>query len=264
MCLIALAYQAHPRYELLLAANRDEFHRRPAAPAAPWPEDPEVVGGRDLVGGGAWLALSSRRRLAAVTNVRRMEAPDPAAPSRGHLVADFVLGHESAVERAKRLMDSAHRYAGYNLLLWDGEALVYLSNRPTPVWQRLVPGVHAVSNAQLDTPWPKLRRLRAAVDAHCNPPIAPDVDADADPESLFQALADEQIPPDPELPDTGVGLETERRLAPPFIRGRDYGTRCSSLILIPRGGGDLRFVERRFGPEGVPAGESVCTLSSPQ
>jgi uncharacterized protein with NRDE domain len=253
MCLIAIAYRAHPRYELLLAANRDEFHRRPTAAAAPWEDAPEVVGGRDLVGGGAWLALSARRRLAAVTNVRRMEAPDPSAPSRGQLVADFVRADLSAEETAGQLMPLAERYAGFNLLLWDGEALVYLSNRPAPSWQRLRPGVHAVSNAQLDTPWPKLQRLRKA--------LGDQLSAGPDPETLLAALADERPPPDAELPDTGVGLDVERRLAPPFIRGADYGTRASSLLWVPSDGGDMHFIERRFGPNGVPGGESRLSLA---
>lgn len=254
MCLIAIAYRAHPQYELLLAANRDEFHRRPTAAAAPWQDAPEVVGGRDLVGGGAWLALSARRRLAAVTNVRRMEAPDPSAPSRGHLVADFVRGDTTAEASAEQLMQQAGRYAGFNLLLWDGETLVYLSNRPAPTWQRLTPGVHAVSNAQLDTPWPKLRRLRAALSDTFHLESTPE-------RLLFSSLADEQMPADAELPDTGVGLEIERRLAPPFIRGADYGTRASSLLWVPADGRDMTFIERRFGPSGVAAGESRLLLA---
>lgn len=252
MCLIALAYRAHPRYELLLAANRDEFHHRPTAAAAAWEDAPDVVGGRDLVGGGAWLALSARRRFAAVTNVRRMEAPDPAAPSRGRLVAEFVRGEVSAEAAAETLMGAAEHYAGFNLLLWDGADLVYLSNRPAPRWQRLAPGVHAVSNAQLDTPWPKLRRLRAALEAQ--------LARDAGPESLFAALADEQVAADADLPETGVGLEVERRLSPPFVRGREYGTRASSLLCVPAEGGPLQLIERRFGPDGVAAGESRLAL----
>lgn len=252
MCLIACAWRAHPDYELLLAANRDEFHQRPTLAAAAWVENPTVIGGRDGLQGGGWLALSARRRLAAVTNVRRMEPPAPDAPSRGRLVAEFVNGDLDAATHADRLLADAGRYSGFNLLLWDGAALLYLSNHPEPTVTRLAPGVHAVSNAQLDTPWPKLRRLRARVEAVCATTMAID--------SLWPALADDRPAADAELPDTGVGIETERFLSPPFIRGPHYGTRASTVVAIPRDGGSMHFSERRFGPDGVAAGDSTLSL----
>ena len=253
MCLIACAWRAHPDHELLLAANRDEFHMRPTTAAALWADAPGVAGGRDGLQGGSWLAVSGRRRLAAVTNVRRMEPPDPRAPSRGALVADFVRGDIPAFAHAEALAVDANRYAGFNLLLWDGDALVYLSNRPTVVLQSLSPGIHAVSNAQLDTPWPKLQRLRRQMAAVC--------DTGAAPELLWSSLADTEAVDDAELPDTGVGRDTERFLAPPFIRGRDYGTRASTLIQVQ--GPRLQLDERRFGPDGAPAGHSRVHLPAP-
>lgn len=253
MCLIACAYRCHPDYPLILAGNRDEFHGRPTADAAPWPDAPQVVGGRDLEAGGSWLALSGRGRLAAVTNVRRMAQPLPGAPSRGALVADFVRGEARAANAAVALLDRAPAYAGFNLLLWDGDTLEYVSNRPTPRHTTLPPGVYGLSNDALDTPWPKLLRLRAAMQA-----VA---DGARHIDTLFTALADPRPAADAEMPNTGVGAPMERLLSSPFIRDARYGTRASTVVTVPAHGA-ARLVERRFGPEGRPLGES--TLEVPQ
>lgn len=252
MCLIALAYRVHPHYELVLAANRDEFHARAADAAAYWADSADVYGGRDRSQGGGWLALSLRRRLAAVTNVRRMVPPDPAAPSRGKLVSDFVRGAESAAAFAEGLRAQAARYAGFNLLLWDGSELRYLSNQDGFRTEALVPGIHGVSNAALDTPWPKLQRVKQGVAAWCASPRS-------DSAGLLDLLGDDLPAADTELPDTGVGLEMERFLSPPFIRGERYGTRASTVVLAARA--TARFSERRFGPNGARIGESSELLA---
>lgn len=248
MCLIAVAWRAHPRYPLILAANRDEFHARVAAPADFWIDAPQVYGGRDLVQGGGWLALSKAGRLAAITNVRRMVPPDPQAPSRGALVADFVRGTLDAHAYAQQLAADASRYAGFNLLLHDGAQMLYVSNLPQFTVQMLTPGVHAVSNAALDTPWPKLLRLKRG--------LADWVQRDGDDAApLFDLLGDDRTARDEELPDTGVGLQMERFLSPPFIRGADYGTRCRSVVMLGADGA-ARFIEQRHAALGVPAGSS--------
>lgn len=251
MCLIAVAYRAHPDYRLLLAANRDEFHARPTAPAGFWPDHPDVAGGRDLASGGSWLAFSRGGRLAAVTNVRRMEPVDPWAPSRGHLVRDFVTGQTAAEAFALALQAEGRRYAGFNLLLWDGSTLLHTGNRGARPVTVLEPGVHAVSNADLGTPWPKLRRLEAAMAAVC---------AGAPLEALWAALADDTPAPDEELPNTGLPREQERFLSPPFIRGEHYGTRASTLLAVPADGHAPWLEERRYGPQGVAAGQTRLTL----
>lgn len=251
MCLIGALWRAHPRYELVLAANRDEFHARPSAPAAFWPGAPDVLGGRDLKEGGGWLAVSARGRLGAVTNVRRMVPPRAGAPSRGALVAGFVRGAQSARAFADALAPQALRYAGFNLLLYDGTELRYVDNHPAFEQQPVAPGVHIVSNDQLDTPWPKSLRLRAALEQW----RARDAE---DFEPLFAALADPTPAPDADLPDTGVGREMERFLSPPFIVGEAYGTRCSTLVAI--GGGRIRFMERRFRPDGTEDGRTEEVL----
>lgn len=251
MCLIAVAWQALPGTPLVIAANRDEFHARAATAAAPWDDAPQVFGGRDRVQGGGWLAVNAQaRRLAAVTNVRRMVPPDPEAPSRGRLVADFARADTGVAGFLDALHDDAPRYAGFNLLLWDGAAMRFATNHPEPSVQPLSPGLHLVSNASLDTPWPKAERLRTAMTdwlALAEPRRTP--------EPLFEALADRRQAPDAALPDTGVGLAHERMLSPPFIVSPGYGTRASTVVMAHDDGG-IDFIERRFDAEGTCVGET--------
>ena len=247
MCLIGLAWRCDARHELIVAANRDEFHERPSAPAGFWADAPEVFGGRDLRSGGSWLAVSTRGRFAAVTNVRRMAPPNPNAPTRGALVADFMRGRESARACAGRLGPVAGAYAGFNLLLYDGAELLYVDNHPAFECAAVAPGVHVVSNDQLDTRWPKSLRLQAVMQR------GPD---DA---ALFAALQDPLPAPDAELPDTGVGRDLERLLSSPFIVSAGYGTRCSTIVRI--GAGEIRFAERRFGPDGAETGRTDQVLA---
>ena len=253
MCLIAIAYQAHPAWPLVVAANRDEFHARPALPANWWADAPQVWGGRDQTAGGSWMAVSRERRFAAVTNVRRMQPVDPEAPSRGGLIQDFMTSSDSASAYAERLADRAARYAGFNLLLYDGDQLYYASNHDAYSQAPVPPGVHCVSNASLDTPWPKAQRLRAAMQGWL---AAPDPDGQA----LFVALADRATAPDEQLPETGVGLEMERFLSPPFICSPRYGTRASTVLTLAASGG-LRICERRFDAAGEVAGESAVAFA---
>lgn len=259
MCLIALAWRTHRRYPLALIANRDEFHGRPSAPAGFDPEADGVYGGRDLVQGGSWLQVSTRGRLAAVTNVRAGTAAETAPRSRGWLVRDFVRGDARAEDAATALQPSAREYGRYNLLLWDGDALVFASNHPQPVQAPVEPGLHAMSNGVFDAPWPKSAHATRALTAWLASQAgdADGIDAAAL-APLFDALADTTAAPDDTLPDTGVGLELERALSPPFVRGERYGTRCGSVVLVGRDA--IVFAERRFGPNAVPMGESFATL----
>jgi uncharacterized protein with NRDE domain len=242
MCLIAIAWKVDPRFDLVVAANRDEFHDRPSAPAAPWDDAPDVFGGRDLRSGGSWLAVSRRGRFAAVTNVRRMIPPNPLAPTRGALVAGFVRGHDGAETFAEGLRDAAETYSGFNLLIHDGRTLVYVDNHPEYERAAVTPGVHVVSNDQLDTPWPKSLRLKAALERT------------TDPDALFAALADRHAAPDADLPDTGVGRVLERMLSSPFIVSPGYGTRCSTVVRMARD--RIEFQERRFGGDGAEIGRT--------
>jgi len=250
MCLIALAWRVHPHWELVLAANRDELHARPSRPLQEWPELPGIIGGRDELVGGFWLMLSRSGRLAAVTNLRDGPSAPAAARSRGDLVRDFMAGPLSAEAFARSLDDSAMQYGRFNLLLFDGADLLLVCNHPRFDARRLEPGLHAVSNGSFDADWPKTRRLRSALSDWLPGPAA----KSADIEPLFAALGDQQPAADGELPDTGIGIERERLLAPPFVLHPVYGTRCSSVVLI--GDGGFRFVERRFDPQARLLGQS--------
>lgn len=246
MCLLALGWMHHPRWRLVMTGNRDEFHARPTAALAPWQDETSVIGGRDLRSGGGWAGVGAGGRMAVVTNVR-----DPLAaqtgPSRGALVADFLRGRDPAAVHIDRLATVAGAYAPFNLLLADGDSLEYLGNHPAER-QSLGPGVHGMSNGALDAPWPKTRRLMAALSAWLQA-------GDEDLAPLWKALADEHRPADSDLPDTGIGLERERWLSPAFIRGDDYGTRASTVLLIDADGhGEIH--ERRFGAQGAANGQS--------
>lgn len=251
MCLIAFAVDAHPRYRFALIGNRDELHARPTAAAAPHAEAPDVFGGRDLEKGGSWLLVSQRGRLAAVTNVRAGLGGDAAPRSRGALVQRFVAGDLEADAFCAALQPEAAEYGRFNLLLWDGRATRLATNHPVFATRRPAAGVHGLSNGDFDADWPKVRRARGALQAW----LAQD---DSDIAPLFAALRDEGVAPDRELPDTGVGLDLERLLAPPFIRSERYGTRASSVVLIDAE--TIDFAERRFGAGGVVLGDGRAVL----
>ena len=252
MCLIAFAWQTDPERPLVLIANRDEFHERPAAPLAFWDDAPEIAAGRDLREHGTWLGLSRHGRMAAVTNVREASDMQKRPLSRGALTTDFLRGTHSAADHAESLSAAAMQYGGYNLLLWDGRELVYASNRPAPNWRRVEPGVHGLSNAQLDTPWPKVRWARRELDGWMH-------DAAAKSDALLEAMTTRDVAADAELPDTGVGLQTERVLAPPFIYRPGYGTRCTTWLSIRGNSAQIR--ERRYDDQAQPAGDTELSFS---
>jgi len=236
MCLILLAWRAREDYPLVLAANRDEFYRRPSAPAQFWDDEPGVLGGRDLEKGGTWLAVSRSGRLAAVTNYRDGRGRRAAPRSRGELVASFVAGTDAPDRYVAGLAASAADYDGFNLLvgsLWDG--IAYYSNRGGAPHQ-LQPGVHGLSNHLLNSPWPKVERGKAGLLDLLAAPAGELVPA------LFSLLEDQTPAPDDLLPDTGVGHAWERVLSTAFIRSADYGTRCTTVILADAAG-QVRFIE---------------------
>lgn len=265
MCLIAVAWRAHPRYRLALIANRDEAHARPSLPAGPHDDLPGVFGGRDQVQGGSWLMVSRQGRLAAVTNVRHGRAPEVAPRSRGALVTGFVSGGMPAQAWCDALAVDAMDYGRFNLLAWDGPTLAFASNHPRFATRPITPGVHAMSNGALDARWPKGGHATGALADWLGDDGAAirDYQDFASLEPLFRALADTTPAPDDALPDTGVGLELERMLSPPFVRNERYGTRCSTVVLVEPG--RLLFAERRYGPDAAVTGETtqVMALHSP-
>ncbi|MBK6601151.1 MAG: NRDE family protein [Betaproteobacteria bacterium] len=244
MCLALVALRTHPHYPLVVAANRDEFHRRPAAAAGWWPEG--WLAGRDLQAGGTWLGVTPAGRWALVTNVREPGRHDPRAPSRGTLVPRFLAHDGDAASGVAAAVDSAAAGNGFNLIGGVGATAVWGSNR-APEPRTLVPGIHGLSNAQLDTPWPKLRRSTAAVQQWC-------ASGDDSLDTLLALLDDRERAPNDELPATGIPVEWERRLSAPFIVGDDYGTRCSTVFALDHDR-TLEFVERSFATDGTPTGD---------
>jgi uncharacterized protein with NRDE domain len=256
MCLIAVGWRAHPRWRLAVIANRDEFHGRPTAAAAADPEVPSVFGGRDLEQGGSWLLASTQRRFAAVTNVRVGRNPEAAPRSRGALVRGFATGNASADDYVASLAGTAADYGRFNLLCWDGDSLRFATNHPRFETRDVADGIHAMSNGAFDAPWPKSGHATRALEAWLATNHETIDEATIAP--LFDALADTTPAPDARLPDTGVGLELERLLSPPFVRGERYGTRCSTVLLVDAKG--IVFAERRFGPEGLAQGSTFAQL----
>lgn len=242
MCLILLAWQAHPDYPLVVAANRDEFFARPTASAAFWPEAPQVLAGRDLEAGGTWLGVTRNGRFAALTNFRDPANNKRSAPSRGELVSHFLTGSQSPAAYVDELESSAARFNGFNLVFGDSDGLWCFSNCGEGEKQ-LAPGVYGLSNHLLDTPWPKVARGKSALhDA---------LGALPDEKPLFALLRDDSIAPDDALPRTGVSLEWERLLSAAFVRSPLYGTR-SATVLLKDASGSVRFIEQGFLPEAVP------------
>ena len=241
MCLLLIAVRAVRGKPLLLLGNRDEYRARASAAAAPWEDDPRIVGGRDLVAGGSWLALRNDGRHAAVTNVRT-GLPATAPKSRGWLVRDFLLGDTAPREFLDAVHADVESYGAFNLVVGDRvETWAYGTADRAP--RRLEDGIHVISNGRIGVHWPKTERLRRRFAEA----IAADVAAsDA---TLLDLLLDEEQPSDDVLPDTGVGIGLERLLAPVFVRGSArYGTRASTLAYAADGGdGVLR--ERGFGSD---------------
>lgn len=258
MCLILLAWHAHPDYPLVLAANRDEFFARPSAPAAFWEESPQVLAGRDLAAGGSWLGVSRNGRFAALTNYREgvQKNAHSTPPSRGALVADFLTGNSDPEAYLAGLTTHGADYNGFNLFVGDHQRLGYCANRGAgacaPRW--LAPGIYGLSNHLLDTPWPKLASAKAAFANALSDPL--------NQEPFFDLLADREIVADPHLPETGVPLDWERILSAVFVSSPTYGTRASTLLTMHRSGG-ITLTERSFGARAAPLGEvHECFQSS--
>jgi uncharacterized protein with NRDE domain len=259
MCLIVFAIDPTADLRLVVAANRDEFFARPTEPSHWWPDMPALHAGRDREQGGTWLALHRDGRFAAITNVRDPGRRHPDPRSRGLLVRDALVDHASAAEAAATAWAERDAYDGFNLITVDTHDARHVDNRagagaPT----RIERGVHGVSNAVLDTPWPKLVRARAALVRALD--LA--TDATRFEHALFALLDDRTPVDDADLPATGVSLDWERRLSTARIVGDDYGTRCSTVLVWHRDG-RVAWVERTWQPGGVPGSEVRMTTRVP-
>ncbi len=246
MCLALIALDAHPRVPLLIAANRDEFHARAAAPAHWWADG--ALAGVDLEAGGTWFGVTRPGRWALVTNYREGVPRDPNAPSRGGLVTRALAERIPPLACAASIAADGARYHGYNLLLGEVASAAYASNRASGALM-LGPGIHGLSNHLLDTPWPKVVHAKQRL-AEC---LAPD---SVDIESLFDLLADRTQAEPAALPATGIAPEWERLLSSAFIVDERYGTRCSTVLTIANDG-SVRFVERSFDAKGRLTGEAA-------
>ena len=243
MCLIVVAWRARADLPLVVAANRDEWRERPADPAKWW-DTPEILAGRDRQAGGTWMGITPEGRFAAVTNFRDPADKRSTARSRGSLITEFLGGDMAPLAFANSLVPHVRDYNGFNLILGDGESLLYFGSREGEA-REIAPGVHGLSNHLLDEPWPKVLRGSAAMEAAL---------ADPDPAPrLFEMLSDPDGAPDERLPATGVGLAWERRLAAPLITGDDYGTRASTVVSLS-GTGEARFEERTRTSNGEVSG----------
>ena len=254
MCLLVLAWRTHPRYRLIVVANRDEFHERPTAPLAKWPEPNDILAGRDLRAGGTWLGLDRGHRFGAVTNFRELQRPRRSAPTRGNLVPAFLGQPDSPEEYLARLETDAPGYSGFNLLISDTDRLWYASNRMDRFARPLPPGIYGLSNEFLDTPWPKLRRVRERFEAWLGTTPTDPV------EELFGLLADSQ-PASDGPPQPGLSPEWEKALSAPFVIHPSYGTRSTTVLLLEPSG-DSVMAERRFAPNGEKSGETECFLNA--
>lgn len=242
MCLILFHYDPEGGYPLTVMANRDEFHERKTLQAAFWDDAPNILAGRDMEKGGTWMGVSRTGRFAAVTNYRSLADMRPGGASRGDLTRLFLAGEETALDYAERVARKGGSYTGFNLLVSDGTELVYLSNRDREGPIRVSTGFHGLSNAFLDTPWPKVTEgveaLRQSVRR-------------GDPARDWRRiLADTSIAPDERLPNTGIGIEKERQLSSRCIEIAGYGTRCSSFVRIGRDG-SIVFEEKTLVPAGL-------------
>jgi uncharacterized protein with NRDE domain len=245
MCLLALAWKTHPDFPLILAGNRDERHARASAAAGLWSDAPQVLAGRDLEAGGTWLGATTDGRFAVVTNYREGLNPAKAPRSRGALTADFLTGSASPQAYVASVRPLAHEYGAFSLVCGDGDSLWYFSNRGGEP-AAIAPGIHALSNHLLDTPWPKVQAAKTGLKSLLD-------GGGLTAEALFHLLAD-RAPAQGPLPDTGIGAELERRVSAAFVQDPVYGTRCSTLLLRDSRGA-MRFAERRFDA----SGESIET-----
>jgi len=241
MCLILFSLNVHPEYSLIMAGNRDEFYSRPAAPLKFWKDEPSVLGGRDLAGGGTWLGVTKSLKIAALTNCRDPSAFNPDAPSRGDLVKNFLCGKQEPQSYIRNVEKIGNRYNGFNLIAGERDRLWIYSNRGRAT-EEIPPGFYGISNHFLDTPWPKIKRSKDVLEGMFTKD-------EVDMEAIFAVLEDRTFPPAEDLPDTGAGPEWERMLSPIFVSSDIYGTRSSSALLIGKDG-NMRFLERTFSLKG--------------
>ncbi|NVK56164.1 MAG: NRDE family protein [Alteromonadaceae bacterium] len=238
MCIIFVALRQHPDYPLIIAANRDEFYARPTQHSHFWPQSPALLAGKDLKAGGSWMGITRDGNFAALTNIRDPSREQTTPSSRGALVTDFLRAGHPITEYSHRLHNNAHRYNGYNLLFGNYQHLAVFNSHRRSL-EHLANGFHGLSNAQLNTPWPKMNRGISALKEYVvnTKTLLSD--------DLFTLLTDDTPALPDQLPDTGVPKEWEQRLSPIFIRTPEYGTRSSTVLMITKNA-EINWFERVF------------------
>lgn len=245
MCLVIIAHRVSADFPLIVAGNRDEFHARPTQDAHWWADKPDILGGRDLQAAGTWLAVAKSGRYATVTNYRDADQPSARLQSRGHLVTGFLHSDASPVDYVSSI--DVDRYAGFNLLAGDVDTLAYRCNRSGP-GRELVPGIYAVANATLDTPWPKVERTKKALQGLLDAGRINETE-------LLRLLDDRERARASEVRTGGLPFEKAHALTAPFVVMPDYGTR-SSTVLTRDSEGEVHLTEKRFDAAGHSTGQS--------
>ncbi|WP_068675590.1 NRDE family protein [Oceanobacillus sp. Castelsardo] len=238
MCLINFHFHDHPNYKLIVAANRDEFYQRPTAPASYWKDDPNILAGRDLLQMGTWFGITRGGRFAALTNYRDPDLPETGDFSRGEVVRSFLAGEQSPNEFLQSLKKNKEKYAGFNVLIGNGDELYHYNNILDET-NEITPGTHGLSNATLDTPWPKVEKGKQMLQDY----VTNHKKMEAN--ELFRITSNSEQANDEDLPNTGVGMELERILSSLFITSPDYGTRSSTVLLIDKEN-NVTFNERTY------------------
>lgn len=243
MCILAIAYNVHPQFPLILITNRDEFYNRPTLPIHSWQKEghPEIIAGKDLEAGGTWLGMHQNGNLGILTNYRDLKNIKLNAPSRGHIITEYLLSGQTAFEYLQQLKTNAQNYNGFNLILSDNESLYHYSNHTNEI-TRMEPGIYGLSNAVLDTPWPKLVKLKTdftkAIEQN-----------NLQPAHLFQILKNQEKADDSALPQTGLDYQMEKAVSSIFIQTPNYGTRCSTLLFIQKDK-SFKITERLYDQNG--------------
>lgn len=238
MCIVTLHTQAHPKYKLVIAANRDEFYERPTAQADYWKDHPSILGGRDLEQLGTWLGITTTGRIAFLTNYRNPKMERHDKKSRGHIVKNFLQSNDDPMTYFKQLRANKNDYNGFNFIAGTVDTLYHYGNYANDITS-LLPGTHSVSNGELEANWPKTIKAKTALHQYVTEANELDID------TLFALLNDRQLADDKELPHTGVDFELERKLSSIFIEMPYYGTRSSTIILVTHDN-EVTFVERTF------------------
>lgn len=237
MCLIFVAFNQHPDYPLIIAANRDEYFNRPTLPLGFWEENPNILAGKDLQAGGTWMGVTQSGYFALLTNYRDPSNIISGAPSRGKLVSDYLLGQFNPASYLQALFSSSSKYNGYNIILGTLDDPWYFSNQENNI-VRLGSGIYGLSNAFLDTKWPKTEIGKEDF-KHI---IKQD---DISIEDLFEMMNNKTLADDNELPETGIGYEIEKQLSSMFIEMDGYGTRNTTLLLKHKSG-KIEMIERTY------------------